>query len=47
MDKSIINWNLVRAKKLFYLNNHDGEVISVSFNSDGDKILTRSFYYTA
>ncbi len=26
---------------------HTGEVISISFNSDGDKILTGSFDYTA
>ncbi len=30
-----------------FIQGHSGEVISINFNSDGDKILTGSFDYTA
>ena len=46
MDKTAILWNLETEQKLFDTS-HEGEVISISFNSDGDKILTGSFDKTA
>ena len=42
MDKTAILWNLETEQKLFDITNHEAEVISISFNSDGDKILTGS-----
>ena len=32
---------------LFDLEGHDGEIISLNFSSDGDKIITGSFDKTA
>ena len=47
MDKTAILWNIETENEILKINKHKGEVISVSFNSDGDKILTGSFDYTA
>ena len=47
MDKTAILWNLETEQKLFDITSHEAEVISISFNSDGDKILTGSFDHTA
>lgn len=47
MDKTAIVWNLETEQQLMNIDSHNGEVISISFNSDGDKILTGSFDYTA
>jgi WD40 repeat protein len=47
MDKSAILWNLETEQQLMNVDGHNGEVISISFNTDGDKILTGSFDYTA
>ena len=42
MDKNAKLWNLETEQEIFQLE-HEGEVISSSFNMDGDKILTGSF----
>jgi len=47
MDKTAIVWNLETEQQLMNIDSHQGEVISIGFNSDGDKILTGSFDYTA
>ena len=47
MDKSAKIWDLEKGQNIFSINKHNGEVISKSFNSDGDKLLTGSFDYTA
>jgi len=47
MDKTAIVWNLETEQQMMNFDCHTGEVISISFNSDGDKILTGSFDYTA
>jgi dynein assembly factor with WDR repeat domains 1 len=47
MDKTAILWNLETEQLLMQIDGHQGEVISISFNTDGDKILTGSFDYTA
>ena len=47
MDKTAILWNLETEQLLMKIDGHQGEVISISFNTDGDKILTGSFDYTS
>jgi dynein assembly factor with WDR repeat domains 1 len=47
MDKTAVLWNLETGQQLLKITEHTGEVISISFNSDGDKILTGSFDFTA
>ncbi len=47
MDKTAILWNLETEQQLMSIDGHQGEVISISFNTDGDKILTGSFDFTA
>ena len=47
MDKTAILWDLETEEKLFYIDYHNAEIISVSFNIYGNKILTGSFDYTA
>ena len=47
MDKTAILWNLETEQKLFDMTSRKTEVISISFDSDGDKILTGSFDHTA
>lgn len=47
MDKTAKLWNLETEQLLMNIDGHEGEVISISFNTDGDKILTGSFDYTA
>ena len=47
MDHTAIIWDLETDKKLYELDEHQAEVISISYNSDGDKILTGSFDDTA
>ena len=46
MDKTAILWNLETSQQMINIDGHTGEVISISFNSDGDKILTGSFDFT-
>ena len=47
MDKTAILWNLETEQLLMKIDGHAGEVISISFNTDGDKILSGSFDFTA
>jgi dynein assembly factor with WDR repeat domains 1 len=47
MDKTAILWNLETEQHLIKIDGHEGEIISISFNTDGDKILSGSFDYTA
>jgi dynein assembly factor with WDR repeat domains 1 len=35
------------GEELFHLAGHSGEIVSMNFNSDGDKIITGSFDGTA
>jgi WD40 repeat protein len=44
---SIKFYNFINVLKLLIKKGHSGEVISISFNTDGDKILTGSFDFTA
>jgi len=46
-DHSAKLWDVERGQELFTLAGHEAEVVSLSFNTDGDKILTASFDNTA
>ena len=47
MDKTGVLWNIETEQMINTIDDHEGEVISISYNTDGDKILTGSFDYTA
>ena len=46
MNKIAILWNLETEQQQFQINKHQGEIVNISFNSDGDKIITGSFDFT-
>jgi dynein assembly factor with WDR repeat domains 1 len=47
MDSTARLWNVSTGSPLAILSDHDGEIISVAFNSAGDLVLTGSFDRTA
>jgi len=47
MDETAKVWDIETGKELYTLKGHEGELISLNFNADGDKILTGSFDMTA
>ena len=47
MDQTAKLWDLEVGKEHSTLKGHEGEIISLNFNADGDKILTGSFDGTA
>ena len=47
MDHTSKLWDLETGKEHITLKGHEGEIVSLNFNADGDKILTGSFDKTA
>ena len=47
MDQTCKLWDLETGKEHSTLKGHEGEIVSLNFNNDGDKILTGSFDGTA
>lgn len=47
MDQTAKLWNVETGKEIATLKGHTGEIVSLHFNADGDKILTGSFDKTA
>jgi len=47
MDQTAKLWDLETGKEHSTLKGHEGEIVSLNFNADGDKILTGSFDGTA
>ena len=47
MDKTARLWDVETGKQVAKLEGHEGEIVSLHFNSDGDKLLTGSFDKTA
>lgn len=43
MDQTCKLWDLETGKEHSTLKGHEGEIVSLNFNNDGDKILTGSF----
>ena len=46
-DQTAKLWNVETGKEVATLKGHTGEIVSLHFNADGDKILTGSFDKTA
>ena len=47
MDQTAKLWDIETGKEHSTLRGHEGEIVSLNFNADGDKILTGSFDGTA
>ena len=43
MDKCVKLWDIETGKCLSTLYGHDGEIVNVKFNKDGDRVLSGSF----
>lgn len=46
-DQTAKLWDVEAGKEFATLSGHDGEIVSLNFNADGDKLLTGSFDRTA
>lgn len=46
-DKTAKLWDIETGKEFATLKGHSGEIVSLNFNADGDKLLTGSFDSTA
>lgn len=47
MDQTAKLWDVETGKLVTTLAGHEGEIVSLHFNAEGDKILTGSFDRTA
>lgn len=47
MDKTAKLWDIATGKEYATLQDHTGEIVSLHFNAEGDKLLTGSFDSTA
>jgi len=47
MDKTAKLWDVNTGKEYATLSDHTGEIVTLHFNADGDKIITGSFDATA
>lgn len=47
MDQTARLWDVETGKEVTALKGHTGEIVSLNFNAEGDKILTGSFDKTA
>lgn len=47
MDQTAKLWDVETGKEIATLTGHTGEIVSLHFNAEGDKILTGSFDKTA
>ena len=47
MDQTAKLWDVETGKEIVTLRGHEGEIVSLNFNAEGDKILTGSFDKTA
>jgi len=46
-DQTAKLWDVETGKEFATLKGHTGEIVSLNFNADGDKLLTGSFDRTA
>ena len=47
MDKTAKLWDVNTGKEYATLADHTGEIVTIHFNADGDKLITGSFDATA
>jgi len=47
MDNTAKLWDVETGKELVTLKGHNGEIISLNFSSEGDRVITGSFDNTA
>lgn len=47
MDGRCILWDVEKGKPIYLLMGHTDTIVSINFNTDGDKIMTSSFDGTA
>jgi dynein assembly factor with WDR repeat domains 1 len=47
MDHTAKLWDVETGQEIFNLAGHKAEIVSLHFNTDGDKLLTASFDNTA
>lgn len=47
MDQTTKIWCAEKGEQLLDLTGHQGEIVSINFSSDGDKVITGSFDGTA
>jgi dynein assembly factor with WDR repeat domains 1 len=47
MDHSACLLDAEAGKQIYSFKDHTGEIVSIQFNTDGDKVLTGSFDYTS
>jgi len=47
MDNTAKLWDVETGQEIFTLQGHKAEIVSLHFNTDGDKLLTSSFDNTA
>jgi len=47
MDQTAKIWDIETGKEIMSLNGHEGEIVSLNFSAEGDKIITGSFDHTA
>ena len=47
LDNTVKIWDVESGKEYLSLEKHSGEVVSVEFSSDGDKVVSSSFDGTA
>lgn len=47
MDQTAKIWDLETGKEVATLKGHTGEIVSLNFSAEGDRIITGSFDFTA
>lgn len=47
MDNTAKIWDVETGEEIFNLKGHKAEIVSLAFNTDGDKLMTSSFDSTA
>lgn len=47
MDNTAKLWDVETGQAIFSLEGHHAEIVSLHFNTDGDKLMTSSFDNTA
>lgn len=47
MDQTAKIWDLETGKEVATLKGHTGEIVSLNFSAEGDRLITGSFDFTA